>query len=310
MEWGVVISFPSMCACTPMFVGMQLTCSQNHPHFVRAQIHTHTHTLTLSGADVNLVLEMALNMDTEFFATSEDVVTEGDDADAMYFIVVGALEVLIHKGCLRVATLRQRQYFGESALLKSGEVTGDLPKRNATIKTLMFCELRLLLLDDFDRVVSKFPATLQNIANMSKKREAEAKEVERRRKLSNNSTSEEKESGGRLSRLGIRRGSASALATAFRRKSNPTLLDMTQLGILKNHMKDRENLQSKNSQSKEDSGGRREKACTVPNPPIPRESNVQNFDSTPQEGGQGRDSIAGNLKTKAGKETISGNLVT
>ena len=164
------------------------------------------------------------------------------------------------------------------------------------------------MLDDFDRVVSKFPATLQNIANMSKKREAEAKEVERRRKLSNNSTSEEKESGGRLSRLGIRRGSASALATAFRRKSNPTLLDMTQLGILKNHMKDRENLQSKNSQSKEDSGGRREKACTVPNPPIPRESNVQNFDSTPQEGGQGRDSIAGNLKTKAGKETISGNL--
>ena len=59
---------------------------------------------------------------------------EGDDADAMYFIVVGALEVLINKGTLRVTMLRRNQYFGESGLLKTK--SGHPPKRNATIRTV------------------------------------------------------------------------------------------------------------------------------------------------------------------------------
>ena len=106
---------------------------------------------------------------------------EGDEADAMYFIVVGALEVLVNEGQLRVATLRQSQYFGESGLLKP--ISGDLPKRNATIRTLMFCELRLLLMDEFDRIVLKFPATLQNIRDTSKRREKQTNDTARRRSL-------------------------------------------------------------------------------------------------------------------------------
>ena len=106
---------------------------------------------------------------------------EGDDADAMYFIVVGALEVLINKGTLRVTMLRRNQYFGESGLLKTK--SGHPPKRNATIRTLMFCELRILCMDDFDRIIHKFPVTLQNIQVTSKRREKQTKDTARRKAL-------------------------------------------------------------------------------------------------------------------------------
>ena len=70
------------------------------------------------GADVNLTLDMALNMESTFYAAFEEVVIEGEEADAMYFIVAGSVEVLINVDGgkqLRVATLKQHQYFGELA---------------------------------------------------------------------------------------------------------------------------------------------------------------------------------------------------
>eukprot|EP00621_Florenciella_sp_RCC1693_P012282 CAMPEP_0182551826 /NCGR_PEP_ID=MMETSP1323-20130603/46380_1 /TAXON_ID=236787 /ORGANISM="Florenciella parvula, Strain RCC1693" /LENGTH=67 /DNA_ID=CAMNT_0024763471 /DNA_START=21 /DNA_END=220 /DNA_ORIENTATION=- len=66
----------------------------------------------------------------------------------MYFIVAGSVEVLINVDSgktLRVATLKQHQYFGETALLQADGGR----KRNATVKTIMFSEFRLLRVDDF-----------------------------------------------------------------------------------------------------------------------------------------------------------------
>ena len=44
--------------------------------------------------------------------------------------------------------------------------------------------MRLLLIDEFDRVVQKLPATLQNVAITAKKREQQMKDVARRRSFS------------------------------------------------------------------------------------------------------------------------------
>ena len=131
---------------------------------------------------------------------------EGDDADAMYFIVVGALEVLINKGTLRVTMLRRNQFFGESGLLKTK--SGHLPKRNATVRTLMFCELRILCMDDFDRIIHKFPVTLQNIQVTSKRRATQTRDTARRRSVTKVMQDSSKESNAKKTeRRGRRRGS-------------------------------------------------------------------------------------------------------
>jgi len=134
------------------------------------------------GADVNLTLDMALNMESTFYAAFEEVVIEGEEADAMYFIVAGSVEVLINVDggkILRVATLKQHQYFGETALLQADGGR----KRNATVKTIMFSEFRLLRVDDFLRILSNFPQMLNHIEGMAEHRK-KGKEQARRRSIS------------------------------------------------------------------------------------------------------------------------------
>eukprot|EP00622_Pseudochattonella_farcimen_P007075 FR742981.1.p2 GENE.FR742981.1~~FR742981.1.p2 ORF type:complete len:120 (+),score=13.33 FR742981.1:2-361(+) len=82
----------------------------------------------------------------------------------------------------RIATLGKRQYFGESALLKQEEdghrralKPGEVGhRRTASIKTLMFCEFRLLGLAEFNNIVSEYPGTKANIVQTSQLRTMKA----------------------------------------------------------------------------------------------------------------------------------------
>ncbi len=88
------------------------------------------------GSDPLFIMDLALAMRMVCFPPFEVVVNEGDYGDYMYFILRGAVEVLV-KGT-RVVILGEKSYFGEIAVLRRGQV------RTATVRTLCFSELRAL----------------------------------------------------------------------------------------------------------------------------------------------------------------------
>lgn len=91
-------------------------------------------------ATADLLRAIAAKLHINYFDAGDVVVREGSDADAMFFIVRGAVEVLISLagGCRsrRVAMLSRNQFFGEGALV------GDLVQRNATVRAILFTEAR------------------------------------------------------------------------------------------------------------------------------------------------------------------------
>ena len=108
------------------------------------------------GADPFMTLEMALNMASVFYTAFEDVVQQGEVADSMYFVVAGRVEVLVNTELnerKRVAILKEKAYFGETALLNDSSNRF----RNATVRTLVFSELRCLKIDVFLKVLEKSP---------------------------------------------------------------------------------------------------------------------------------------------------------
>ena len=115
------------------------------------------------GAEPELTMELALRMQSIYYSPQEDVVTEGEEGEAMYFIVSGQVEVVAGPQQVRVAVLVEKQYFGESALLKPpGQRV-----RNATVRCISFCELRLLKAYDFAEILGKFPLTRRQISQLS-----------------------------------------------------------------------------------------------------------------------------------------------
>jgi CRP-like cAMP-binding protein len=118
------------------------------------------------GADMNLTQELALNMESVFYSAYEDVMREGEEGDAMYFIVAGSVEILVGKALNRVAVLVEKQYFGEAALL----MPEGNRKRTATVRTLVFSEFRLLRSEEFVRILADYPDTRQQIEKLAESR--------------------------------------------------------------------------------------------------------------------------------------------
>lgn len=118
------------------------------------------------GADVNLTQELALNMESVFYSAYEDVMRQGEDGDAMYFIVAGSVEILVGKVMNRVAVLVEKQYFGEAALL----MPEGNRKRTATVRTLVFSEFRILRSEEFVRILKEYPETRKQIEQLAESR--------------------------------------------------------------------------------------------------------------------------------------------
>jgi len=118
------------------------------------------------GADVNLTMELGLNMESCFFPAFEDVVREGEEGDAMFFVVAGSVEVLVGQTQTRVAVLIEKQYFGEAALL----MPEGNRRRTATVRTLQFSEFRVLRAQDFLRILVDYPDTRKQIEQLAESR--------------------------------------------------------------------------------------------------------------------------------------------
>ncbi|KDO21161.1 hypothetical protein SPRG_21220 [Saprolegnia parasitica CBS 223.65] len=114
------------------------------------------------GSDPNFIMDLALSMRLICFAPFEDVCVEGELGHEMFFVFRGAVEVL--KDNVQITVLGENQYFGEMAILNRD------CKRMATVRTLCFCELRMLSRVRFLEALVHFPKMMEKLANYSKAR--------------------------------------------------------------------------------------------------------------------------------------------
>jgi putative ABC transport system ATP-binding protein len=84
----------------------------------------------------------------EQFAAGSVIVRQGDSGDKFYIIRKGTASVSVHdaQGSRNVATLKERDFFGEAALLTGAP-------RNATVTAIDPIELYVLGKDDFQAVI-------------------------------------------------------------------------------------------------------------------------------------------------------------
>ncbi len=92
----------------------------------------------------------------------ERVVRTGDVGDAMYFIVSGAVEVLVNEKPIR---LEAGSYFGEMALLSGG-------RRTADVAAIDFCRFLVLARRDFNQFMARHPELRAALKEMADKRKA------------------------------------------------------------------------------------------------------------------------------------------
>ncbi|GMF36278.1 unnamed protein product [Phytophthora lilii] len=117
-----------------------------------------------TGSEPNFLMELALNMRVIHFAPLEDAIIEGEIGHEMFFIFRGAVEVV--KKNVRIGILGENQYFGEMAILSPDN------RRTATVRTLCFCELRMLSRARFLEALALFPAMQTKMAQIAQGRAA------------------------------------------------------------------------------------------------------------------------------------------
>ncbi|RQM26631.1 hypothetical protein B5M09_003304 [Aphanomyces astaci] len=114
------------------------------------------------GADHNFLMELALSMKMVCFPPHEEVIVEGEIGQEMFFIFRGAVEVM--KDGDQIAVLGEQQYFGEMAIMNTNCM------RLASVRTLCFCELRMLTRQKFLVALSHFPSMRKRIARIIHRR--------------------------------------------------------------------------------------------------------------------------------------------
>ena len=109
------------------------------------------------GANHHFIMELALVMCMVCFSPLEDVIMQGEIGDEMFFIFRGTVEVIIADE--QVQILGENQYFGEMAILTENN------KRHSTIRTICFCELRMLTREMFLLALEHYPDMEGHIKN-------------------------------------------------------------------------------------------------------------------------------------------------
>ncbi len=115
------------------------------------------------GADQNLLREIAICLVPCIFTPGDAIFTFGEVGDKMYFIRKGHVEVVSADGTEVYATLGEGDFFGEVALLLK-------QPRNATIRSVGYCDLYSLNKESFDRVISFYTDFEKKIQQMARDR--------------------------------------------------------------------------------------------------------------------------------------------
>lgn len=117
-----------------------------------------------SGAGEDLIKQIVTKLRPGIFTPGDYIFREGEVGDSMYFISRGSVEVVSKDGKTAYATLSQGNFFGEIALLLQ-------QPRNASIRALDYVDLYTLGHGDLQDVLQKFPAFMDHIHDLAKKRQ-------------------------------------------------------------------------------------------------------------------------------------------
>ncbi|OLQ75501.1 hypothetical protein BIT28_22995 [Photobacterium proteolyticum] len=111
-----------------------------------------------TGADQ--ISEIADMLTPRLVVPGECIITRGEPGTAMYFISSGAVEAATKPQPVRLGS---GNFFGELALLTQ-------EPRSATVTAISYCQLLVLQLDDFNRIIAAHPDLQAHITQVASKR--------------------------------------------------------------------------------------------------------------------------------------------
>ena len=106
------------------------------------------------------IAEIAAMLQSQVASPGEILVRQADRADCMYFIVSGEVEVRLPNSSVH---LHSGDFFGEIALLTDSV-------RTATVAALTSCQLLVLRVDDFRKVLAAHPDLRETISRVAEQR--------------------------------------------------------------------------------------------------------------------------------------------
>lgn len=115
------------------------------------------------SAPEDFLVEIGNHVKPQVQAANDHIVTEGDDAKAMYWLIRGVVAVTSRDGEAVYAELKSGAFFGEIGVLM------DMP-RTATIVARTKCLLLILKKEDLQTIMPKFPQMEQAIREEAQER--------------------------------------------------------------------------------------------------------------------------------------------
>jgi voltage-gated potassium channel len=106
------------------------------------------------------IAEIAGLLHSQVAAPGETIVRQGEAADCMYFIISGEVEVRLPTGSVQ---LKAGDFFGEIALLTDST-------RTATVVASTSCQLLVLWVDDFRRILAAHSDLREVISRVAQQR--------------------------------------------------------------------------------------------------------------------------------------------
>jgi len=109
--------------------------------------------------DQRFITRLLQNLRVEFFAYGEIILHEGEEADKLYCLEMGEVDVLVGPELQQVGTLGEGAVFGEMAMFR--HACAAFAKRSSTIRAVSKCMCRVISYRVFHEVMKLYPQELQ-----------------------------------------------------------------------------------------------------------------------------------------------------
>lgn len=156
----------------PFSLRLRVALFLNKETFARVSI--------FKDASEEIISDIVLQLKPEIYIPGDYIFREGDIGDKMYFISYGSVEIYSESAKKQITVLNEGGYFGELALLFSGE-------RTASARALSFCDLYSLDRNTFLATIQKYPEFSEKVKVIAEERfsqgfHSETQKIKTRRK--------------------------------------------------------------------------------------------------------------------------------
>ena len=117
----------------------------------------------LQGASRELIQDLSTKLQPIVFTPGDVIVRVGEYGRHIYFISSGSVDVIAEDGKTLLRTLSEGDFFGELALLRE-------QPRNATIRSVGYCDLYSLDRDAFAKTLERYPDFAAHIERIAEER--------------------------------------------------------------------------------------------------------------------------------------------